>query len=299
MSALVRGMEEEYLLNLLAEYGLVSGADAERVVKLRESTNQPTGAVLVSQGILEEKRLYQFICNELGMNPEQIFNNRFYDIAGLTIPKFEVSGDFYGSFMLDGGRIAITLSDVSGKGLEAGLLAILLANILKTGIRMQNTIPSMILRKINSATKRFFGEEQFATFIVLILDTDSGVVEFCCAGSPPILAYRRKNHQVEQLEVKGIPVGIYDDFLFNGSRTTMDKGDVLLLYTDGAYENQNIRDEYYGLRRVQESLRKHAGKTPQKMLRAMKREIQWFSLFRGFNDDTTFVTIKRSDRGGS
>lgn len=299
MSALVRGMEEEYLLNLLAEYGLVSEADAERVVKLRESTNQPTGAVLVSQGILEEKRLYQFICNELGMNPEQIFSNRFYDIAGLTIPKFEVSGDFYGSFMLDEARIAITLSDVSGKGLEAGLLAILLANILKTGIRMQNTIPSMILRKINSATKRFFGEEQFATFIVLILDTYSGVVEFCCAGSPPILAYRRRTHQVEQLEVKGIPVGIYDDFLFNGSRTTMEKGDVLLLYTDGAYENQNVRDEYYGLRRVQESLKKHADKSPQKMLRAMKREIQWFSLFRGFNDDTTFVTIKRSDRGGS
>lgn len=290
-------MEQEYLLNLLAEHSLITQDQAAHVLAAQQNSQKPAGTILVEENILQEKQLYDFICNNLGMNPAAIYKDRAYEIAGLTIPKFEVSGDFYGSFELEPGRIAITLSDVSGKGLEAGMLAILLANILKTGVRMKNIIPSMILRKVNTASKRFFGEEQFATFIVLIIDMHSGTVEFCCAGSPPILVYRRREDAVEQLEVKGIPVGIYDDFMFNGSRTNIEKGDIILMYTDGAYENQNIRDDYFGLRRLKDMLKKHAHRPAQSIVRALKREIQWFSMFKGFNDDTTLIAIKRSDRG--
>ncbi|HMW58790.1 MAG: serine/threonine-protein phosphatase [Leptospirales bacterium] len=290
-------MDEDHILTLLAEHALIREDQAARVKEIHASTGRPTGSILLSERFLDEKQLYAFICQDLGMNPASVYQDKFYEISGLTIPKFEVSGDFYGSFMLDEGRIALTLSDVSGKGIEAGLLAILLANILRTGVRMKNIIPSMILRKVNHASTRFFGEEQFATFIVLILDMHSGTVEFCCAGSPPILVYRRRENYVEQLEVKGIPVGIYDDFLFNGSRTSIEKGDVILMYTDGAYENQNFRNEYFGLRRVKDSLRKNSPRTARKIIHAIKREIKLFSMFRGLNDDTTFVSIKRSDRG--
>ncbi len=282
------------VLEILKDHRLISVEDADRVLNVSQETGNPIGRLLVDLKILNEKELYLFICNNLGMNPTFMYSDRRFDVAGLTIPKFQVSGDFFGYFPLEEGRIAITLSDVSGKGLEAGLLAIELANVLRESIRMKSVIPSVMMRKVNQISQEFFGAEQFATFIILILDMHSGTVEFCCAGSPPILVFRSREKIVEEMEVKGIPVGIYSDFLFNGGRCNLNTGDIMLLYSDGAYECQNVKGEFYGVERIKNNLVKSHTRSARGLLHKMRREIKFFSLFRGLNDDTTYIAIKKN-----
>ncbi|MBX7056780.1 MAG: SpoIIE family protein phosphatase [Leptospirales bacterium] len=285
---------EDQLLQLLCDHGLLDGAGMARVERRMTAAAMAPGRALAEERLLDESRLYQIIQRDLGMNSPLQTVYRTYTICGQTLPRFKVSGDFYGYFWLDEGRLAITLSDVSGKGLEAGLLALLLGNLLRQSVRMKNVIPSVIMRKINQASASFFGVEQFATFTVLIVDMHSGTAEFSSAGTPPMLFYRHRERSIEEIDMRNIPVGIDENWMYSGRRTDINKGDVILLFTDGAYEAQNFSNEYYGIERIKNTL--HAGSKgdARQVLSRQRRALRWFSLLRGLNDDTTYVAIKRS-----
>lgn len=283
----------DQLLTLLLDHGLVSRADLEKVSAEMAAAGRAPGPILAERQMLDEARLYQIIQRDLGMNSPAQLSYKTYSVAGLTLPRFKVSGDFYGYFWLDPGRLAITISDVSGKGLEAGLLALLLGNLLRQSVRMKNVIPSVIMRKINQASASFFGIEQFATFTVLIVDMHSGTLELSAAGAPPMLIYRAKDGHVEEVDLRNIPVGIDENFMFVGRRNEINKGDTILLFTDGAYEVQNLRNEYYGIDRIRNLLRDRPRGDASQIVRRFARNVRLFSLFRGLNDDTTYVAIKR------
>jgi sigma-B regulation protein RsbU (phosphoserine phosphatase) len=134
---------------------------------------------------------------------------------------------------------------------------------------------------------------QFATFIVLILDTHSGTAEFCGAGSPPLLIYRHKRKTVDEIHPKGIPVGIMDDYVFSQTRFELEKGDVILMFTDGAYECQNWSGEFYGMDRIKIKLQENALRPAPKILKKMISSLRFFTMLRSRNDDTTYIAIQR------
>jgi len=285
-------MKQLELLETLRANNLITDSNAKKVLKIHSETNDPVGHILFKKKYLDEKKLYKFIINEYGINQNNYNSGLSYDIAGITLPKFGVSGDFFGFFPLDEGKVAITLSDVSGKGLEAGLLALVLSNMLQN-LKMGSIVPSQIMKKINEISIDFFTDMQFATFIVLILDTHSGTVEFCGAGSPPLLIYRNKQKYVEEIHPKGIPVGIMDDYIFSQSRFEIGRGDVILMFTDGAYECQNWGGEYYGMERIKNTLQINALKPAPKILKKMISSLKFFTKFKSRNDDTTYIAIQR------
>lgn len=286
-------MHPRYILNLLRDYGLLTDADAGRVLKIHEETDAPPGQILIHEKLIKEKQLFKLISSDLGMNTTGVFEDRNYEISAKSIARFGVNGDFYGLFQIDPGRIVLTLCDVSGKGLEAGILAILLAQLLREDIHMKSFVPKAIMKKINVASANFFGADQFATFIVMMIDMYSGTVEYSAAGAPPILHYRFREHEVWEIDQRNIPIGIDRDFQFKGSLLALEKGDILLMFTDGAFEAQNRKGEFYGLDRIRSNLlhiyTRDAGKVVKYLMRLMRR----FSLFKGLADDTTYIAIKR------
>lgn len=286
-------MDEVAILGVLSEHKLITPEQKQEVVQIHNETGRPPGKILIQKRILNEKQLYRFICKDLGMNPSKTYSTRSFTLGGITVSKFRTGGDFYGIFPMADGRIAMTLSDVSGKGLEAGILAILLGNLLREGIQMQNIVPNAIMKKINLASRSFFGNDQFATFVVMLLDLYSGTVEYCAAGSPPILVYRNKEQIVEEIDQRNIPVGIYEDFQFKGNSLNLDKGDFLLAYTDGAYEARGWRGDMYGVERLRAAVLRHREKKLLRMLTGLKKDMRRFSFPRGLADDTTYLAILR------
>ncbi|MDH5655686.1 MAG: serine/threonine-protein phosphatase, partial [Spirochaetia bacterium] len=146
---------------------------------------------------------------------------------------------------------------------------------------------------INQISIDFFSDTQFATFIVLILDQHSGTVEFCGAGSPPILVYRHKRQEIEEIHPKGIPVGIMEDYIFSQSRFELGKGDTILMFTDGAYECENWSGEFYGMERILNTFHKNAKRNAFKIIKKMISNLKWFTKLKSRNDDTTYIAIKR------
>lgn len=283
------------VLSIIHEYGLITEADVQEVLSRHQATGKSHGHILVESGILNEKQLYKFIVDELGMNPDFNYEDRKFNIAGLSIPRFQINGDFYGIFDLGEGKIAVTLSDVAGKGLEAGLLALRLAYLLRKEINLKTIVPATILNQINKASFEFFRSDKFATFIVFILDLYNGTAEYSCAGSPPILVYRHKQKAIESLEVAGIPIGILDDYNFPGRKLSLEKGDAVLFYTDGAYEVENLKGTMFGYDRIKEVFFKNATLPAKKIVQQILGKIKRFSFLKGLNDDTTFVAIRKID----
>ncbi len=286
-------MDNATILTILQEYGLLTESDVSYVISEEQNQGNSIGKILVDSGILRENDLYRFIVNELGMNPDFNYEDRHFNIAGLSIPRYDINGDFYGIFNLGEGKMAVTLSDVAGKGLEAGILAIRLAYMLRKEINLKNIVPATIMKKINQESLSFFRSDRFATFIVFILDLYHGTAEYSCAGSPPILVYRNKTNTIESLETAGLPIGIIENYGYQGRKLSLEKGDSVLFYTDGAYEAENLRGQMYGLERIHRMLRTHSGRPARTMLKGMLRDIRKFSFFRGLSDDTTYVVIKK------
>lgn len=282
------------LLSIIQSYDILTEAQINHVLELQK-TNESQGQALIRSGYLNEKSLYKFVRNNLKLNPDYNVTHKGYNIAGFTKPRYSVSGDFYGIFDLGEGRIAVTLSDVAGKGLEAGILAIRLSHMLEKerDINMRSIVPGTIIRRLNRTSYEIFTSDKFATFVVLILDTYNDTVEYSCAGSPPVLLYRAKTRTVEEMDVSGIPIGIERDFQYKGRSMGLSRGDTILLYTDGAYEAEDIFHRFYGFDRIKSNFLKHAGMPPRKMIRRMLQNVRYHSFFRGLNDDTTFVAIKK------
>lgn len=286
-------MHDSDILEVLFEYGLLPSDQHPEIIEKAKARNLPLGAFLVKNRFLSEKALYRFIVDDLGMNSSHTFKFRDYRIQGKTISKFRTNGDFFGIFPLPNSRVAVTLCDVAGKGIEAALLTLLLAKLLRGGIDMTSVLPASFMKKINQVSRAFFEIDRYSTFVLVIVDLLTGIVEYSAAGSPPIFRYDYKEDSVSELELPNIPIGIFDDFQFRGSRTDLNSGDSLLIFSDGAYEGENLRGKPYGIPRLKRMFKSLAQETTTKIFSQLIFNWRMHEIFKRQADDTTFVLIRR------
>lgn len=286
-------MEDLEILNVLFEHELLSLERRDEIEERVRKRDEPLGTFLVRKRLLKESEVYRFITRDLGMNSREVYQFRDYEIFGRTLPKFRTSGDFFGIFPLPNSRVAVTLCDVAGKGIEAGLLSIHLAKLLTSGLDMGSVVPSTVMKKINIISRAFFEVDRYSTFVFLIVDLLSGTVEYSAAGSPPLLRYSAREGAVEELDTRNIPIGIYDDFQYRGSRTELNPGDSILLYTDGAYEAEDLKGRAYGIERLKTVLRQNIRKPSRPLLSSFIWDWRRHSFLRRQSDDTTYVLLRR------
>jgi Stage II sporulation protein E (SpoIIE) len=145
------------------------------------------------------------------------------------------SGDFVVAARTNGGRsLEVVLTDVSGKGMDAGSRALLLSGAF--GGLLGSLPPHAFLTAANGYLLRQDWEEGFATSIHLVLDLDSGDYELFSAGHPPGLQRSAGTGLWEAKEAEGPLLGVYDGAVFDSVKGCLRPGDVLMLFTDGLVE---------------------------------------------------------------
>ncbi len=184
----------------------------------------------------------------LPSRPPKLEGYHFFDFYE---PANQVGGDFYDYIRLPGGRLAIVLADVSGKGMAAALVMARISSEVRFCLASEPSI-SQAVNRINAAFCAAGFDDKFVTFVLTVLDPAREEVTLVNAGHmAPLL--RRETGHVEPMGTEddsGLPLGIEPDFQYRSSTVPFARGDFLTLFTDGISEAMNADNKLYGLDRL-------------------------------------------------
>lgn len=227
---------------------------------------------------------------QTGLLPQPSQRIDGWEIAYHYQPAGIVSGDYCDVISDENENVLFVLGDVSGKGVAASMLMAHLQAMFRTLISVELPLEQMIER-----ASRVFCESTLPTHyatLACVKASRSGGVEICNAGHlPPLLFHKGR---VEQIEATGLPVGIFCNEHFTVNRFQLEKGDSLVLYTDGLSEALNAEGREYGIERLASLLDENHDLAPQALLDACVRDWLSFGTGRGSNDDITLMAIQRT-----
>ncbi len=162
-----------------------------------------------------------------------------------ALDEASVGGDFFDVFPLDKELYAIVIGDVSGKGLAAAQQLALIRNSLRTTLYLYRA-PAQAAASLNTIVTAHDLLVGFVTAFVSVYDAATGQVTYCSCGHEPGLVRRAATGAVEEMETTGLPLGVAENADYGERAFTLNRGDTLLLYTDGISESGPSRRELLG-----------------------------------------------------
>jgi sigma-B regulation protein RsbU (phosphoserine phosphatase) len=210
-----------------------------------------------------------------------------YRFSAHYTPALEVGGDFYDFIQLDRGRAGIVIGDVSGKGVPAALFMAKLGSDMRT-LAYTEASPSAALMKLNDLLAARSRRGMFATLLYLELDTATGTLVVCNAGHLPPIVRKPDGSLARMAGTGGAPLGMLPGMQIGQETTTIGKGDIVILYTDGIVEAMNGREELYGFERFEALLRKGPA-DPAALKDAIINDVNRFTGLSPQHDDMTLV----------
>lgn len=202
-----------------------------------------------------------------------------------------VSGDYCDLVNGQEGSFHFLLGDVSGKGVAASLLMTHLHALFRSLIASSVPLDSLV-----EQASRVFCESTLPThFATLVcgLAGGSGQIEICIAGHLPPLLLR--GDTVERIDGAGLPLGLFYNEQFNSQKLHLQKGDSLVLYTDGISETLDHEGNEYGIERLMSMAREFRERPPDELIRKLLTDVSRFRSDTPATDDASLMVIRRSE----
>lgn len=217
------------------------------------------------------------------------------EFAGRLEPARQVSGDFFDAFKIRGGRVAILIGDVSGKGLPAALHMCRLLTEVRAGLKHGQTAAGA-LASVNRLLCEQSARGMFVTMILFLLDAAGGKLVVANAGHLPF--YLRKEGRWEEISLdKNPPLGILADRKFTTHVIDLPAGFQVMAYTDGLSEARNPQGEMFGPSRLKDTLDR-TRLSPRLLCDKLYLDIGRFTADAEPLDDTTLVTFGSGSADG-
>jgi serine phosphatase RsbU (regulator of sigma subunit) len=236
----------------------------------------------------EERELEDVEAVQRGFLPKEIPQMAGYEISGAWLPARVVGGDYFDIHAFSETKLAMSIADVSGKGMSAALLMSNLQAALKATASEQ-VPPEELCGKVNRIICDNVSPDKFITAFYGLLDGARNRLVFTNAGhNAPILA--RRDGLCLRLGASGVPLGLFPEWNYERGEVHFAPGDRLVLFTDGVTEVTGADGEEFGEERLiailTENRHLSAGELQQKIL----AEVAKFSGGR-FEDDATLVVL--------
>jgi phosphoserine phosphatase RsbU/P len=213
-----------------------------------------------------------------------------YDISAYNFPTEEVSGDYYDWVAIYDDQIAIVIADVSGKGVPAALLMAFLRASLRAATHV-GYATHISMAKVNYLLWESIERNQFVTAFYGILDGANRTLSYSNAGhNPPLLI--NEEGEPRFIERGGLPLGMFRDTRYYEYFLSLEPGEMLVLYTDGATEALNPAGEEFGRDRLAEVVKAGRTLTAREVVASLEREVLKWTDGVGATDDVTFFVIK-------
>lgn len=221
------------------------------------------------------------------------------DIFGTMIPAQQVGGDLFDCFLLDPSRLAVTIGDVSGKGIAAALYMAVARTFLRVAAH-KGLPPNECLLEANQFLRaEHKASGTFLTCFYGILDLTTGILQYSRAGhNPPYLVRTAQSGSLETLEATGgLPLGVFKNVEYGNASVVLHPGDTLLLFTDGITEAMDPSAQLYSDARLAELLHTRGLDLPAtSLVRLVTQEAIAFSRGAPATDDMTVLAVRYQPR---
>jgi sigma-B regulation protein RsbU (phosphoserine phosphatase) len=225
--------------------------------------------------------------------PEKNFISDYIDVVGYYKPAMEIGGDYFDFFYLDDDRMGVIICDVSSKGIPAALIMVKLRTIVKIYSDLKVLKPHELLTAINKILVNELMSHMFITSIYLTLNNKTGKLEFSNAGHEPMMYYSTQNNTVTAIDDAGLPLGIAsDENMYQNCELSLNKDDIILLYTDGITDMGNKLRELYGHDRLKKFLQESSNLSAREISENLIEEVVRFSEGKNQADDIALVVMK-------
>jgi serine phosphatase RsbU (regulator of sigma subunit) len=215
-----------------------------------------------------------------------------FEIAGWNRPADQTGGDYYDWQVLPNGTVVVELADVTGHGIGPALLAAVCRAYARANLGRGNGLLEA-MEQLNSELIRDIGEGRFVTFVAVVFAAGCRRVELLSAGHGPSFVYVLKEDRFKEIGAQGLPLGISSQLISDPPEILeLYAGDVLVLATDCFLEWTNREGEQFGVKRLEETIRKSKEKRASELIATLYGAVLAFSGGTKQQDDLTAVVIK-------
>ena len=217
------------------------------------------------------------------------------DIAAHMEPAEEVGGDYY-DVLQSGGRIKIGIGDVTGHGLESGVMMLMAQTAVRTLFTHEERLPKKFFKSLNQTLfdnmQRMHSDKNLT---LSLIDYCDGEVLLSGQHEEVIVVKADCSYQVLDTIDLGFPIALEPDIeeFVNEHRFTLAEGDGFVLFTDGITEAENKDGQQFGMERLCSLLGKHWSQSAEVIKDSVLAELKLFIGAHVVHDDITLVIVKR------
>jgi hypothetical protein len=278
-------LSEEELI-IFRRFTLVLSLTYRRYLDLKEAEER--NKIIQAENDRKTNELEEARQLQLSMLPKKLPQLPNLDIAVYMKTATEVGGDYY-DFNVDGnGILTFVVGDATGHGMMSGMMV----SIMKS---------FFISSKANIELKRFFENSnnsikdmQLGRLMMGLIGIQITTEKIIAtnAGMPSLLYFRNKSQKAGEFVSNNLPLGGMKGTQYLLKEINYEKGDTLLLMSDGFAELKNSQSEQYGYTRAKEQFRSISHKSANEIIEELKNTaLQWLNGAEP-DDDVTFVVIK-------
>jgi sigma-B regulation protein RsbU (phosphoserine phosphatase) len=207
------------------------------------------------------------------------------------LPTGFIGGDMYDVVQTDDTHVAFLVIDVCGHGVPAALISAM-AKVSFARYLLKNTSPMAVFTQVNAELCNFMPEGRYVTGFLALLDVEKKELVFSRGGHPPAAHVSTLNNTVNYLSTGAPLIGAFTDSQFEESAVRVEKGDILVFYTDGLIESVNADNERYPIKEM-EKIILGAGKKPAEAIgNAIISSLKKFTGKLPQDDDITVLVVK-------
>ena len=205
----------------------------------------------------------------------------------------QIGGDFYWFRPFKEKYVVISLGDIMGKGIPASMvMAIVMGFFYEWG--KQNFSPASILGHLNERLYSLWSADEswFVTMFYAIYDEESHELVYSSGGHQAALLIRGdEKRPIEHLKTEGLPIGIFDGIEWEEKRVVLERGDRVVIFTDGVNEARNPAGDIFTMDRLQEVLLSVRTLAPADVARTVVQRVRDFAVTENLSDDLAILVI--------
>jgi len=250
--------EEEPLGVLVLENKIGGDSLTEADFTMAKNLSNFATIILNSSRIAEQKNENLRMSLELNSGnvvQAALFSQEAPQVTGIKLhcfmyPAKEIGGDYY-DFIRNENKLAIAIGDVSGKGVSAGILAAIMQTYLQNQYKYATELKKLIL-DLNVYLSHKINTGMFITMLLFEWDSKKKKLRYVSCGHEHILHFKSKKKTIECIRSGGLALMMDSDLepYIDEQELKVEKGDAIILYTDGVTETFNAKKEIFGLDRL-------------------------------------------------